>query len=328
MKITIGLDIGSQAIKLVKLKLDKDKAELGSFSMEPNAAGALEEALKRITQEQEPKKCAISFSGLSTVTRYVSFPKMTAAELKQALKFEAQKHIPFALNEVNLDAVIIKDDLPENKMLVLLAAAKKDIITGRLKAVEAAGLKATLIDIDSLALLNAFTFNNSLDIVPKYKVIALLNVGSEASSLNIIEAGIPRFSRDIHIAGHNFTQKISDILGLDFAAAEKLKINPDKEANDKIKTAIEPVFTNLAGEIRNSFDYYESQGTASVERIFLSGGGAKSFGFKEMLSAALGIEAECWDPFKKISLPSGIDSVKLKETASQLAVAVGLALRQ
>lgn len=313
---------------MVKLRLDKGGAELCAFALEENPAGALTEAIRRVTQPQEVKNVTISLSGLSTVTRYVPFPKMSGAELKQALKFEAQNHIPFALNEVNLDARIIKDDLPENKMLVLLAAAKKDAVSERLKTVESAGLKAGIIDIDSIALINAFIFNNSSDIVPKYKVIALLNVGSEASNLNILESGMPRFSRDIHIAGGNFTQAISGILSIDLNAAEILKITPDKESLEKLKTAIEPVFTNLANEIRTSFDYYESQSTASVERIFLSGGGARFFAFKEMLAASLGIEAEYWDPFKKITLSSGVDSAKLKESAPQLCVAAGLALRQ
>lgn len=328
MKTTVGLDIGAQAVKLVKIKHDKEKSQLCAFALKNYAPGSLGQALKEITQPLEVKNTVISLSGLSTVTRYVPFPKMSPAELKQALKFEAQKHIPFALSEVNLDAQIIKDDLPENKMLVLLVAAKKDAVGERLSALEQAGLKADAIDIDSVALINGFIFNNVSDAIPKYKVIALLNAGSEVSNLNILESATPHFSRDIHIAGRSFTQRLADILHIDFAAAEALKISPEKEMREKIKAAIEPVFVNLANELRTSFDYYESQSTASVERIFLSGGGAKFFAFKEMLAAALGIEADYWDPFKNINLSPEIDSAGLKEASSQLAVAAGLALRQ
>jgi len=328
MKTSIGLDIGAQAVKAVKIRHDKAGPEFLAFALEANpGAGALTEVIKRIIHPQDAKNLIISVSGSATVIRYVPFPKMSADELMQALKFEAQKHIPFTLAEVNLDAEILKDDLPENKMLVLLAAAKKEAVSQRLKIIEPAALKAGAVDIDSLALLNAFIFNNAADIIPKYKVIALLNVGSQISSLNILEAGIPGFSRDIHIAGHSFTQKISGALNIELGAAEKLKINPDKDSLQKIKTEIGPVFTNLANEIRTSFDYYESQSTASVERVFLSGGGAKPFFFREMLTAALGIEAEYWDPFKKIALSAGVDSAGLKEASPQLCVAVGLALR-
>lgn len=327
-KLSVGLDIGTQSIKMVKLKLGRDKQELCDFALEPSQPQPLSQALKRIAQLSEVKRVNISFSGLSTVTRYVAFPKMNAEELRQALKFEAQKHIPFTLSEVNTDAQIIKEGLADNKMLVLIAAAKKDAVERRLKDLEEAALKANLVDIDSIALLNAFNFNYAAELLPKHKVVALLNVGSQISNLNIMESGVPRFSRDIHIAGGNFSQKIAEVMGLDFNAGEKLKINAEKEAADKIKAAIDSVFTNLAGEIRSSFDYYESQSTSSVEKIFLSGGGAKLYGFKDMLANVLGITADFWDPFKAITLSAKIDSAKVKETSPELAVAVGLALRQ
>ncbi|MBL7151595.1 MAG: type IV pilus assembly protein PilM [Candidatus Omnitrophica bacterium] len=328
-KLSVGLDIGTQSIKMVSLRLDREKAELYDFALEPNQPQSLSQALKRITQLQEAKRVNVSLSGLSTVTRYVAFPKMSAEELKQALKFEAQKHIPFTLNEVNMDAQIIKEGLADNKMLVLIAAVKKDAVERRLKDLEAAALKANLVDIDSIALLNAFNFNYAAELASKHKVTALLNVGSQASNLNIMESGVPRFSRDIHIAGHNFSQKIADVMGMDFNAGEKLKINAEKEsADDKIKAAVEAVFTNLAGEIRNSFDYYESQSTSSVEKIFLSGGGSKLYGFKDMLANFLGITADYWDPFKAITLSAKTDSAKVQESSSELAVAVGLALRR
>lgn len=328
-RFSVGLDIGTQSIKMVKLRLNREKTELCDFALEPAESDeVLAQTLKRIAQLQESKRANISLSGLSTVTRYVAFPKMSADELKQALKFEAQKHIPFTMDEVNIDAQIIKEGLADNKMLVLIAAAKKGAIEKRLEAMEEAAIKVNLVDIDSVALLNAFNFNYAAEITPKYKVTALLNVGFQISNLNIMETGIPHFSRDIHIAGHNFSQKIADVMGLDFNAGEKLKINAKNEAADKIKAAVDSVFTNLASEIRNSFDYYESQSTSSVEKIFLSGGGSKLYGFKDMLANFLGIAADYWDPFKEITLSAKADSAKVKESSPELAVAVGLALRQ
>nr|MBC8436520.1 pilus assembly protein PilM [Candidatus Omnitrophota bacterium] len=116
-KLSVGLDIGTQSIKMVSLRLDREKAELYDFALEPNQPQSLSQALKRITQLQEAKRVNVSLSGLSTVTRYVAFPKMSAEELKQALKFEAQKHIPFTLNEVNMDA----QPVPNTNMVIATA---------------------------------------------------------------------------------------------------------------------------------------------------------------------------------------------------------------
>jgi len=91
--------------------------------------------------------------------------------------------------------------------------------------------------------------------------------------------------------------------------------------------AVESVLSNLATEIRTSFDYYESQNASSVFKIFLSGGGAKFSGLKEKLAHLLGIEVENWDPFSRIQINEAVGTEKIKAISGQLAVVVGLALR-
>ncbi len=325
-RISIGLDIGTQSIKCVKLKINNGAIELVAFDLEESQLDPVE-ALKKIKHAQSADLVNISFCGSATVIRYVNFLRMSKPELRQALKFEAQKHIPFSLDEVNLDAEILIDGLPENKMLVLIAALKKEFVQQRLKSLEAAGLRPNIIDIDSLALVNAFNFNYPKVEVPEGKSICLLNIGSTISNISIIDNGVPRLSRDIHSGGANFTKKLMDIFGIDFKAAEELKLNPDPEKADKVKAGVESVLTGLASEIRTSFDYYDSQNTSNVARIFLSGGASKLSGLKEMLAGFLGIEVESWDPFKQIKISDSIDEAKLNQFSSQFNVAVGLALR-
>jgi len=328
-KFTLGVDLGSQFVKVVKLKTNKAGFQLESFALEDALLDPLE-LLRKIRQNYGVDNINISFSGSSTVLRYVNFLRMNTDELRQAMKFEAQKHIPFTLAEVNLDAAILKDDLPDNKMLVLLAAIKKDAVLQRIKSVEGSGLKVNLIDIDSIALINAFNFNHAKLEPQETKTIGLLNIGASLTNINIVDNRIPRLSRDIHIGGKNFTEKLMDIFSLDFKAAEALKMNPalDKDKQNKIRASVESVLSNLAAEIRTSFDYYESQNTSSVSRIYLSGGGAKFTGLKEMLAGLLGIEIEYWDPFKLIGKPEKPDAKGAPAQSSEYGVAVGLALHK
>lgn len=326
-KFSFGLDIGTQLIKCVKLKKIGNSFELEAFGLEESQLDPTE-ALKKIKHELDADLVNISFCGSSTVIRYVNFLRMNKIELKQALKFEAQKHIPFSLNEVNLDAEILNNEIPDNKMLVLIAAMKKDLVGQRIKILEGSSLRAGIIDIDSLALINAFNYNYPQTEAAANKSICLLNIGATISNVNILENGIPRLSRDIHSGGANLTKKLMDTFGLDFMAAEELKINPLEENMNKIKASLENVLTNLATEIRTSFDYYESQHTCSVVKIYLSGGASRITGLKEMLAVSLGIEVEAWDPFKQIKISEKIDKQKLNQFAGQFNVAVGLALRR
>jgi len=324
-KFSIGLDIGTSAVKVVKLRSFKDEKELCGFEIVPSLLD-LTDVLKKIKILHSSDSVNIAVSGSQTVIRYVNFPKMNAAELRQALKFEAQKHIPFSLAEVNLDGFILRDDLPDNKMLVLIAAVKKELISQRLKIIQDSGFHVNLIDIDSVALANAFNFNFPKTDAPEHKTVALLNIGASVSNLNILENEIPRLSRDIHIAGNNFTEKIIDIFAVDFSAAEKLKISPEPDKLNKVNAAVESVLANLASEVRTSFDYYESQSSSSVTKIYLSGGGSRFNQLKSMLNHFLNIEVDSWDPFKGIKIAQDIDKDKLKGSLDQLAIAMGLAL--
>jgi type IV pilus assembly protein PilM len=326
---SVGLDIGSFSVKLVKLKfLSNNSVELCDFNLEP-VQTELSQTLKTITQSLDIKRVNISVSGPSTIIRYVSFPKMNEAELQQALKFEASKYITFPISEAILDSYILKPDLPDNKMLVLLAAVKKEFINQRLKLMQELGIKTNIVDIDSLALVNAFSFNYLQDDDNlKKKTIALLNIGASVSNINILERGTPVLSRDIYIAGNNLTQKIAETLETDLKSAQDWKLNPDKDKLDKVISPVKSILSELAVELRTSFDYYESQSASSVEKIFLSGGSSKFLDLKDMLSNLLGIEVEYWDPLRKINIPNDINADKVKASSSQLAVAIGLALRK
>jgi type IV pilus assembly protein PilM len=324
-RFSFGLDIGTQSIKCVKFKVNSSIVELVDFDLQESQLDPTE-VLKKIKHTQGADLVNISFCGASTVIRYVNFLRMNKIELKGALKFEAQKHIPFSIEEVNLDAEILRDDLPDNKMLVLIAAIKKELITQRIKILESSGLRPNIIDIDSLALVNAFNFNYPKTELPD-KSICLLNIGSTITNVNILDNATVRLSRDIHSGGANFTKKLMDIFEVDFKAAEELKINLPEDKASKIKAGVENVLTNLASEIRTSFDYYESQNTSNVVKIFLSGGACKMSGLKDMLSACLGIPVETWDPFKQIIIPDTVDKQKLNKFNEHFNVAVGLALR-
>ncbi|MCX5697153.1 MAG: type IV pilus assembly protein PilM [Candidatus Omnitrophica bacterium] len=323
--MSAGLDIGASSIKLVKLKFLKETVELAACEIvasQPDNSTLIE----NLVQKHSLDRVNISVSGSGVVTRYALFPKMQPQELNQSLKFEAQKHIPFDINDVYLDAHILKTDLADNKMLVLVCAVKKDSVDPRLKLYENLGLRVNVIDIDCLCVINSFLFNYS-DEREALKTFALLNVGAKVSNLGIVDEGLPGLNRDIHIGGDNFTRGIQDALQLDIAQAEAIKINPDPAHAAAASAAAESVVSSLAAEIRTSFDYYESQNASSVGKILLSGAASQLTGFRDSLANMLGIEVDYWDPLRRLIFGAGLDAQKLKAFAPQLAVCVGLALR-
>jgi type IV pilus assembly protein PilM len=324
-RVSAGLDIGSSSLRLIKLRFLQETVELAAceeIPLRPDAPSAINE----LAQRHNLERVNIAVSGPAVVTRYAVFPKMQPQELSQSLKFEAQKHIPFEINDVYLDAAILKSDLGDNKMLVLVCAAKKEVINARLKLFEGLKVKVNLIDLDCLGIINAFLFNYSEE-KESAKTFALLDIGSRTSSLSIVDESIPGLNRDIHFGADDITRKLQEELHLDPVQAEEVKINPGPMHAAGITAAIEYVVSSLADEIRTSFDYYESQNASTVGRIFLSGAGSNIAGFRDSLANVLGMQVDHWDPLRKIIFGGNFDTQELKSQSLKLAVAVGLALR-
>jgi type IV pilus assembly protein PilM len=332
-EVMIGLDIGSSSIKAVVLELKEQQFSLKNFSLieMPPQGADLSSSIKKALSSLEVRSpiVNVSLSGQPVIIRYAWLPKMTERELTSSLHFEAAKLIPFAVSEVNVDSCILKQDASNNKMLVLIVAAKKEAVSERITLLKNAGINLGIIDVDSLALINAFNLSHAAEKNKDLpKAFALLNVGASVSNLNILEAGIPVFSRDIYIGGNSLSKKISDFLGVDLKAAEARKINPDKDQQEGVMPAVEPVLSSLASEIRISFDYYESQGASSVEKIFLSGGGSLLYNFKDNLTRILGIDSDYWNPLSQVEFAAGYDAEAIKSCAAKFAVALGLAMRR
>ncbi len=294
-KSKVGLDIGSSSVKAAVLSPQKSgELQLDYFSIQPiegeHSKDKIVAAIKKAVEASPSKvqKAVISVSGQSVVVRQVLFPKMSAEELKSAVQYEAEKYIPFNINEVYLDAQAIEENSDGNKMKVLIVAGKKDLIEEYLAYANEAGLEAEAIDCDSVAVTNAFIFNNPG--LGKEKTIALINIGASMMNICILKKETLNFVRDIPIEVKN---------------------------RETLET-----------QIRLSFDYYENQFGKGIDAIYVSGGGSKENGLLEHLNQAFGIETLVWDPVKNLVISPKVESQALKDVSSQMAVCIGLAMRR
>ena len=323
----VGLDIGTSTIKVVQLLKTKEQFSLVKASIEELKFNAEEKdklsALKRLFKRAKisEKEVNISIEGPSVIIRNIQLPKMSEADLKNAIKYEAEKYIPYNVNEVIVDCQIISE--AENNMGVLLVAAKKDSINDKIQLVQKAGLCPWVVDIDSFALINAFNLNND----ESEKTIALLNIGSEATSVNIIRGDLLNFTRNIPVGGKRVTEVLAENFKVDLTQAEELKKNPGdkKEAVDEICLN---AMREMAIEIKSSFDYYESQYEEGVTKIYISGGVAINENMANFLSENMDLEVKRWSILDRLILGNKSLGDKISPIRDYFAVATGLALRK
>jgi type IV pilus assembly protein PilM len=255
---------------------------------------------------------------------------MKADELRGGIAWEAEQHIPYSIEDVNLDFQILgTGDNGKGEMDVLLVAVKKDIVNQYLAVISAAGLRAAVVDVDAFAMENAFELSEQ---VRPDDVVALVNIGAAITTINVIRRGSSEFTRDSGLAGKRYTESLQKGLGLSYEQAETVKMGGAVQGHDmaEVRPVIEMVNGELAGEIRRSFEFFRSsmQGDA-IDRVVLSGGCARLPDLPSYLSHALELPVEIANPLRDITAdPKKFDPEYLSFIAPQMAVGVGLALRE
>ena len=244
-----------------------------------------------ISQKIKQKEVAVSVSGHSVILRKINLPVMTREELDESIQWEAEQYIPFDINDVNIDVAILNDHNDQGQMDVLLVAAKKDMINDYINVVREAGLIASVVDVDSFAVQNAFEVNYNL---PVGETVALINVGAAVVNINVVHSGVSAFTRDIAQGGNQYTDEIQKQLNVSYDEAEALKVggggnDVDSVVPQEVERVMQQVSETIANDVQRSLDFYAATSAdASINRIYLSGGcrSKRSIRFARSTSAA------------------------------------------
>lgn len=336
----VGLDIGSSAIKLVELKAGKGgrytllHAAHAPLSPEAIVEGTVMdsslvvEVAQRLIQEQGVKNpnIGISLSGMSVAIRKIQVPAMSEAELAESIHWEAEQYLPFDVNEVNLDYVVLAQDA--DNMEVLLVAAKKDRIADYTGIITQLAKSPALVDVDVFALQNAYEYNYG---VPQDRVVALVNIGAHIMNVNILAHGQSVFWRDIVFGGNAYTEAIQRELNLTREQAEAVKSGEQlgDHTPQTILGVLNGVSEDLAAELQKTFEFfYTTSSHDQVEEVVLAGGASQVLNLDGVLRERLGAKIELMNPFREIQYSESQFSPEwLNRHAPAMVVAVGMALR-
>src|SRR5690606_32976900 len=122
------------------------------------------------------REVVAAVGGHDVIIKKIQMDRMTEANAREVIRWEAEQHVPFDMESVQLDFQILDPDGDSPQMSVLLVAAKRELIENRMSLLADAGLSAAIIDVESFALHNAFGSNYpNMD----SGLIALVNIGHE-----------------------------------------------------------------------------------------------------------------------------------------------------
>lgn len=340
----VGLDIGTNLIKVAKLKESSKGLYLENLGMTPVPpqaivdgaimdAGVIVDSIKNLIQEEKikTKDVCMAVSGHSVIVKKISLPEMPEEELEESIQWEAEQYIPFDIDDVNIDFQILETygEAKEGKMDVLLVAVKKDKIDDYTRLVKETGLNPVIVDLDTFAIENAYEINYEIE---KDRVIALIDIGAGVMNINVLKDGISAFTRDISIGGNQYTEAIQKELNIGYEEAETLKKGGEIEDINyqDVQSIIDSVSENISVEIQRSFDFFKATSQdQNIDKIILSGGCAKIRGIDTFLNKKIGIDLSIANPLKNIQFSEKkFDAAYLQEIAPLSTVCIGLALRK
>ncbi len=343
-KPLVGVDIGATSIKVCQLRESRKGyglLRMGFHPLEPQTivdrhvmnSQAVIDALVRTFQGSKikQKEVALSVSGQSVISRKITVPIMTTAELDEQIQWEAENHIPFDIKDVNVDYEILRRRPEAGQMDLLLVAAKRDEINDYVQIAKQAKLKPIVVDIDAFTIQNLFEYNRGL---PPDQTFAIINVGATQASINIISRGVSAFTRDIANGGNYLTEQIIKQVGVPYEQAEDLKVQASAAhaasgLPPKVFEVVEQVCDTIAGEIQRSLDFFlATSGEERISRVYLTGGTANLHQLSTAIERRSRVAVEVVQPLERISVDKEVDRAMLEQRAAQLAVALGLAMRK
>jgi type IV pilus assembly protein PilM len=341
----IGLDIGTSSVKLVELGQDAENSLVlencaalqlesgcikdGNIEKLDELAGAVRRLIK--ISGAKTKNVVMALPSSSVITKKIVLPGgLTDQELELQVESEANQYIPFPLEEVSLDFCILgpstgsKDDID-----VLIAASRREKVQDLQGVAEAAGLKPLIVDVKSYASrLAASRLISNMPEYPADSVVALFEVGSLTTSMQVICSNEVLYDRDQAFGGSQLTQLI--VLQYGFSQEEaEIKKCRGALPRDYETTVLKPFIESLVQEISRALQFFFTSTTHNkVDLVMLAGGSANLAGLSALITRHTNFPCMVANPFLGMRIPEAVGQKKMVLEAPFYLTACGLALRR
>jgi type IV pilus assembly protein PilM len=341
----IGLDISTSGVKLVELSdVGNNEFRLERFAAEPLPRGAVvdgnienidqvAEAIRRVWKKSGTRAriVALGMPPASVITKKLILPGgLDEDQMEIQVESEANQYIPFALDEVSLDFDIVgpAQNAPED-VEVLLAATRKEKVEDRVAVAEAAGLRPTVMDIESYAARAVVDrITTQMPDGGQGQAVALFQLGAQVTHVSVMLDGQTIYEREQPFGGAQLTQDIARTYGLSFEDAEAKKKTgglPDGYGRELLR----PFMENAALEVTRAIQFFfTSTPYTKIDQIFLAGGCAIIPGLAELVAERTKVPAAVISPFKGMQFAPGVREKQLRAEAPAFLVACGLAMRR
>ena len=339
----VGIDISSSSVKVLQLEKIGSQYAVKGYGVDLLPANVVVEknikdvdALGQIIQKTmerahlETKNAAIAVAGTAVISQVIQVDAgLSPSEMEDQIYIEADRYIPYALDDVNLDFEVLGPSVVGPDVVdVLLAAAKHEVVDLRVAAINAAGLTAKIVDIESLAVERAFgLLANQLPKGETRQNCALIDIGSTVTTLHVLRNLRTIYNREQAFGGKQLLEEIQRRYGLTLEESASINIY-EGLPDDFAPEVLQPFKESVVQQVNRALQFFFSSGEhQEIDYIVLSGGVASLIGLDELIQKKIGKKTFVANPFADMIIPPTINQTHLIKDSPGMLVCCGLALR-
>jgi len=343
--LSIGLDIGTSAIKMVAIDTKENKLVAhGKTSLLREGKTEkrvkyndvydkyFKKALREVLELVSYQKASI---GISLSTDFnnlfvIEIPNVASKELKQTIFWELGALLPDTANKYEFDFQILRKNDNTKKLIVLVGALLKENLNSFLPILKDLVSDMPALDTDTLASLDLFQSQHE----ESEETIGLLQMGASHCSYVIISPDQDPSFMIIPFGGNRLNEILVRYQGIQYSSAEEYRrdsglyrhlIEQNQVTRDEEKEVWDAVVKFINTIARYNIGYNTKTGK-SIDRIYVTGGLANDRLISNVITDTtffLNKPVEFWDPLEKFMVGTEI----AEDDKYQYATALGMAMR-
>lgn len=339
----LGIDISSTSVKILEVSLNGDEYCIENYgstllpeqAMEGNVIkdiDAVSSSIKKLISAGHfsCKQVACAVPDSSAISKIIQLSSgLSEQEIEELVVSEADKYIPYPIDEINIDFNVIGPS-PKNSAMVdvLIVASRAENVSNRIEVITRAGLEPKIVDVESYAVERAVQLlKDDLPAGGEKKNIAVIDIGAIYTHLFVLHGMRIIFSREEEFGGKQLIDAVVNKYNMSREEA-LLGIEQGTLPADYAEDVLQPFNELILLQVKRALQFFFSTSHHTfVDHLLLAGGVTKQPRIAQLLQEYINIPTSIANPFAHMSSAKSIDKEALTQASPTLMVACGLALR-
>ena len=339
----LGIDIGTTSVKVLEFSKSGRSLVAERYGFEPLTPGVIiDHKVKDIPEVANSLRRAIKKSGSRAgrgaicvpsshvISKVVSVQSdLSENELDSLVEIEADRIVPYALDEVNIDYIEMgASEKSPGEQDIQIVVCRKSVVEDMVAILEEADIEPAIVDVDTFTLGRVHALvNQGLVGAGARRTSALIDFGSNASRFMVFHNNQMVYNRDTPFGGRQLIDGINQKYGMPHDEAMIALRKSDLPESFKAEV-LKPYVKSLVQEILRALQFFYSSSTYNnISELHVTGGCAQIGNIEKIIEKRIEVPTAVLNPFASTRISSRIDKGRFRKDIPSLAIASGLALR-